>query len=37
MPRVARNIDGMDFDLFERALQVRRKFEERLLATRIFG
>jgi hypothetical protein len=35
-PRVARNVDGMDFDLFERALHVRRNFEAQLLATRSF-
>lgn len=35
-PRVARNVDGMDFDLFERALRVRRDFEAELLAKRAF-
>ena len=36
-PRVSRNVDGMDFDLFERALRVRRTFEAELLAKLSFG
>jgi hypothetical protein len=34
--RVARNVDGMDFDLFERALVVRRHFEAELLSKQHF-